>query len=95
MHRKMTITVDEEDYEGLYRTIGKRRISPFIEDLARQPCSTRLSMMGSKAMAADEAPRRRGTRMVQRSCMRLAVGQCYRSRKMRDGAYHFDQAALG
>ncbi len=33
MHKKMTITLDEAVYEGLWRTIGKRRMSQFIEDL--------------------------------------------------------------
>ena len=35
MNRKLTITVSEAVYEGLHRTIGKRRISQFIERLAR------------------------------------------------------------
>jgi predicted CopG family antitoxin len=33
MHKRMTITLDEAVYEGLYRTVGKRRMSQFIEDL--------------------------------------------------------------
>jgi predicted CopG family antitoxin len=35
MQKKMTITIDEEVYEGLYRVVGPRRISRFIEDLVR------------------------------------------------------------
>lgn len=35
MHRKLTITLEEAVYEGLYQTVGKRRISQFIEDLVR------------------------------------------------------------
>jgi predicted CopG family antitoxin len=35
MQKKLTITVDEEIYEGLYRVIGPRRISQFIESLVR------------------------------------------------------------
>ena len=35
MHKRMTITLDEAVYEGLYRTVGKRRMSQFIEDLLR------------------------------------------------------------
>ena len=35
MHKKLTITVDEEIYEGLRKTIGPRRISKFVEDLVR------------------------------------------------------------
>mgnify|MGYP000113341986 CR=1 FL=1 len=33
--RKLTITIDEQIYEGLYRVIGPRKISGFIEDLVR------------------------------------------------------------
>ena len=35
MHRKLTITIDEQVYEGLYKVVGPRRISRFIEDLVR------------------------------------------------------------
>ena len=33
--KKLTVTVDEEVYEGLYKTIGRRKISKFIEELVR------------------------------------------------------------
>ena len=35
MQRKLTITVDAAVYDGLYRTVGARRISQFIEDLVK------------------------------------------------------------
>jgi predicted CopG family antitoxin len=35
MQKKLTITIDEEVYEGLYRVVGSRRISHFIEELVR------------------------------------------------------------
>jgi predicted CopG family antitoxin len=35
MQKKLTITIDEEVYEGLYAIVGPRRISRFIEDLLR------------------------------------------------------------
>lgn len=35
MQKKLTITVDEAVYEGLYRVVGPRRISQFIEALLR------------------------------------------------------------
>ena len=35
MQKKLTITIDEEVYDGLRKTIGPRKISKFIEDLAR------------------------------------------------------------
>ncbi len=35
MQKKLTITIDEEVYKGLYRVVGSRRISRFIERLVR------------------------------------------------------------
>jgi hypothetical protein len=35
MKKKLTITIDERVYQGLYKVVGRRRISRFIEDLVR------------------------------------------------------------
>jgi plasmid stability protein len=35
MHKKLTIAIDEQVYEGLLKTIGSDSISRFIEDLVR------------------------------------------------------------
>ena len=35
MQKKLTITIDEDVYEGLHQIIGRRRISRFIEKLVR------------------------------------------------------------
>ena len=35
MQKKLTITIDEQVYDGLYRVVGRRRISNFIERLVR------------------------------------------------------------
>ena len=35
MHRKLTITVADDVYRGLYRTVGRGSISRFIEELVR------------------------------------------------------------
>lgn len=53
MHKKMTITLDEAVYDGLYRTIGKRRMSQFIEDLVRPHVMDTALDEGYRAMAAD------------------------------------------
>lgn len=56
MHRRMTITLDEAVYEGLYRTVGKRRMSQFIEDLLRPHVLDNTALDdGYRAMAADQA----------------------------------------
>ena len=35
MRKKLTVTIDEEVYEGLRKIIGPRKISKFIEELVR------------------------------------------------------------
>ncbi len=55
MHKKMTITLDEAVYEGLWRTIGKRKMSQFIEDLLRPHVLDTSLDDGYKAMAQDQA----------------------------------------
>jgi predicted CopG family antitoxin len=55
MQKKLTVTVDEEVYEGLYKTIGPRKISKFIEDLVR-PHVVRPDLESAYAeMAGDKS----------------------------------------
>jgi predicted CopG family antitoxin len=35
MHRKLTITIDDDVYRGLYQHVGRGDISRFIENLVR------------------------------------------------------------
>lgn len=53
MHKRMTITLDEEVYEGLYRKVGRGNISQFIEDLVRPHVLDTTLDEGYRAMAAD------------------------------------------
>jgi hypothetical protein len=53
MHKKMTITLDEVVYDGLLRVIGRRKISQFLEDLARPHVLKNDLLEGYQAMAAD------------------------------------------
>ena len=55
MQKKLTITVDEEVYQGLHKVIGRRRISQFIEDLVRPHVIGTDLEAGYQAMAEDEA----------------------------------------
>lgn len=52
--RKLTITVDEDVYNGLHATIGRGRISSFLNDLAK-PYVVDVLDSGYVAMAQDEA----------------------------------------
>ena len=55
MHRKLTITLDEEVYHGLHTIIGRRRISQFIESVVRPHVVTHDLARAYQEMAADEA----------------------------------------
>lgn len=55
MHKRITITLDEAVYDGLYRSIRKRRISQFIEDLLRPHVLDSALDAGHRAMADDSA----------------------------------------
>jgi len=58
MQKKLTITIDVEVYEGLRTVIGTRRISRFLNDLARPHVVGNDLAAGYAAMAADEARER-------------------------------------
>ena len=63
MSHKLTITVSDAVYDGLHRRVGRRRISEFIEKLARPHVVTEEEA-SYREMAADvfrerEALRRR------------------------------------
>ena len=54
MQKKLTITIDETVYNGLYRVVGPRRISQFIEKLVRPHVIQDDLDAAYEAMAADE-----------------------------------------
>jgi len=54
MQRRMTISIDEAVYDGLVRVVGRRKMSRFIEDLARPHVTSDELSEGYRAMAADE-----------------------------------------
>ena len=55
MQKKLTITVDEQVYEGLHKVIGRRNISQFIETLVRPHVIGVDLDAAYQAMAEDEA----------------------------------------
>jgi predicted CopG family antitoxin len=54
VHKKLTITVDENVYDGLHRVIGRRKISQFIETLVRPHVVTEDLVRAYREMAGDE-----------------------------------------
>lgn len=55
MQRKLTITVSEEVYQGLYARIGAGRISKFLDSLARPHVVDEDLERAYQAMAADSS----------------------------------------
>jgi hypothetical protein len=54
MVKKLTITVDEDVYLGLHQRVGTRRISRFLNDLARPHVAADTLAESYRQMAADE-----------------------------------------
>ena len=54
MQKKLTITVDEKVYEGLHKRIGRRKISRFLENLARPHVVDKDMEAAYREMAKDE-----------------------------------------
>jgi predicted CopG family antitoxin len=54
MQKKLTVTIDEEVYEGLRTVIGPRKISRFIEELVRPHVVKKEMYSAYKEMATDQ-----------------------------------------
>lgn len=53
MQKKLTVTIDQEVYYGLYNVVGPRRISKFIEELVRPHVVKSELYAAYQEMAAD------------------------------------------
>ena len=54
MRKKLTITIDEEVYQGLRDLVGRQRISRFIEDLIRPHVAASSLEAAYAEMGRDE-----------------------------------------
>ncbi len=54
MQKKLTVTIDEEVYDGLREVIGPRKISRFIEDLVRPHVIKKEIYAAYREMADDQ-----------------------------------------
>ncbi len=54
MQKKLTITIAQDVYEGLYQVVGQRRISKFIEELVRPHVLAQGLEAAYQQMAQDE-----------------------------------------
>jgi hypothetical protein len=65
LQRKLTISVEEEVYNGLHHVIGRRHINRFLNDLARPHVVEDAMEEGYRAMAADEEHEREATEWIE------------------------------
>ncbi len=54
-HKRMTISIDARVYDGLVRVVGRRKISRFLEELARPHVVGENLEAAYEAMANDAA----------------------------------------
>jgi len=54
MQKKLTVTIDEDVYDGLRSVVGPRKISRFIEDLVRPHVIKKDMYAAYEEMAADQ-----------------------------------------
>jgi hypothetical protein len=55
MRKKLTITIDQQIYDGLYRIAGRRRIGRLIESLVRSHLGEAHLNAAYREMAQEEA----------------------------------------
>ncbi|MBM3552981.1 MAG: addiction module antitoxin [Alphaproteobacteria bacterium] len=65
MRKKMTITLDEAVYDGLVRDVGRRKISQFLEDLARPLVVKDDLAEAYRAMATDRKREQEATEWIE------------------------------
>ena len=68
MQKKLTISVDERIYDGLYRQIGPGRISHFIEDLVRPHVLDEEFELAYSQMAQDEERETEALEWAEATC---------------------------
>ena len=65
MRKRLTISVGEEVYEGLHPVVGRRRISRFLNELARSHLMQDDLEEGYQRMVADEEREREAAEWIE------------------------------
>jgi hypothetical protein len=68
MQKKLTVTMDEEVYNGLRAVIGPRKISRFIEALVRPHVVKQDMYDAYKEMAADQVRELEALEWAEATC---------------------------
>jgi hypothetical protein len=68
VQKKLTVTLDERVYDGLYTVVGRRRISQFIESLVRPYVVGKDLELAYQQMARDEAREAEAQAWAEATC---------------------------
>ena len=58
MHKKLTLTIDEQVFDGLHKIVGRGNISQFVENLVRPHVLNADVEEGYREMARDRSTER-------------------------------------
>lgn len=72
MQKRLTITLDEQVYEGLHRVVGRRNISQFIESLLRPHVTDEDLEAAYQDMAEDEVRETEAFEWAEATCRDVA-----------------------
>jgi len=68
MQKKLTLTIDQEVYEGLRKVIGQGKISRFIEDLVRPHVLKKDLYEAYRQMGADRVREKEALDWAEATC---------------------------
>lgn len=68
MQKKLTLTIDDEVYEGLREVVGPRRISHFVEELVRPHVIKTDLYAAYRTMAADRVREAEAIEWAEATC---------------------------
>lgn len=68
MQKKLTLTIDEDVYDGLKEVIGPGKISHFIEELVRPHVLKRDLYAAYRTMAADRVRESEAIEWAEATC---------------------------
>ncbi len=72
MRKKLTVTIDEDVYNGLHRVIGRRKISGFIEGLLRPHVVSPDMELAYAEKAANEQAEREALQWAEQTFMDIS-----------------------
>ena len=68
MAKRLTVRLSDDVYQGLHAVVGRRRISRFLEELARPHVTPQPLEADYEAMAADRAREQEAAEWCESLC---------------------------